>query len=261
LDYVTAYAVDTGLTPSGPDLGGATTSILQEPSVAILTGPGTSGYNAGEIWHLLSEHFAMPVSLLDIDRVATTDLSRYNTIVMAGGGYGDLDVDVVKSWVRQGGRLIVQDSGVGWAVRNELLSLTEKEIEMAPLLEGVSFEEVSTVRGAQAIGGSIFALSLDTTHPVAYGLPETLPVFRQGGTLYEAPAEAGQSIGVYSSEGILSGYISEEKLEDLPGSAGVVVTAMGAGSVTAFMDRVYFRAFWSGSSRLMTNAIFLGSAY
>lgn len=261
LDYVNAFAVDTGLTPSGPDLGGQTTAILQMPRVAILTGPGTSGYNAGEIWHLLSEEFAMPVSLLDVDRVGSADLSRYTTIVMAGGGYGNLDSDAVKSWIRRGGRLIVQDSGVGWAVRNELLSLEEKEMELAPLLEGVPFEDVSTARGAQAVGGSIFGLDLDTTHPVAYGLPETLPVFRQGNTLYEAPHEAGQSIGVYASEGILSGYISEEKLEDLPGSAGVVVTRMGGGFVTAFMDRVYFRAFWHGSSRLMTNAIFLGSAY
>jgi hypothetical protein len=260
-DFVSAYAVNSGLTPAGPDLGAASGGVLVEPRVAVLTGDGTSSYNAGEVWHLLSEHYQMPVSLLDVSEVSGADLSRYTTVVMAGGNYSGLDTDQMKDWVRSGGRLIVQDSAVPWAIRNELMTLEEKEMDTDPLLEGRPYGEISATLGAQQLGGAILELDLDQTHPLAFGLPANLPVFRQGNRMYEAPATGGRAVGVYSSEGILSGYISEEKLADLPGSAGVVVQRFGGGRVTAFMDRTYFRAFWHGSSRLMTNAIFLGAAY
>lgn len=260
-DFLTAYAVDSGLTPSGPDLGSRLSPVLVEPRVAILTGGLAEWYHAGEIWHLLSEHYQMPVSLLDVPSVGGADLSRYTTIVMAGGDYSGLNIEQLSAWVRSGGRLVVQDSAVPWAIRNELISLEEKELDTEPLLEGRPYGEISATLGAQRLGGAILELELDETHPLAFGLPELLPVFRQGSRMYEAPATDGAAVGVYSEQGILSGYISEEKLADLPGSAGVIVQRVGGGRVTAFMDRTYFRAFWHGSSRLMLNAIFLGTAY
>ncbi|MBO6575181.1 MAG: hypothetical protein JJ896_07195 [Rhodothermales bacterium] len=257
-ERVQVYAADTGLTPAGPDLGGRSTQPLELPRVALVTGEGTSMYQAGEVWHLLSEHYQMPVSLRDADGIGD-DLDHYTTLILAGGWYGDLNADAVRAWVRGGGRLILQDSAVNWARQNELLTLEAKEFDLP--LDGVAYEDLGDTRGAQAIGGAIFELELDTTHPLAFGLPERLPVFRQGNTFYEAPELSSAGVGRYSDRGILSGYISDEKLADLPGSAGVVVQQQGRGHVTAFMDRVYFRAFWHGSSRLLTNAIFLGPAY
>jgi hypothetical protein len=84
-DHVVLYAVDTGLAVSGPDLGTPSATVLEQPRIALLTGSGSSGNNAGEVWHLLSERFGMPVSLLDVDGVEQADLTRYTTLIMAGG--------------------------------------------------------------------------------------------------------------------------------------------------------------------------------
>src|SRR5690606_8928449 len=96
-------AVTTGLASSGPDLGSGSAEVLDQPRIALLSGSGSSSSVVGEIWHLLGERFAMPVSLLDNDRVGNADLSRYNVMILTGG---NPDAEAITSWVRGGGTLI-----------------------------------------------------------------------------------------------------------------------------------------------------------
>jgi len=60
---------------------------------------------------------------------------------------------------------------------------------------------------------------------------------------------------------LMSGYISEEKLAQLPGAASVIATGEGRGNVIAFMERLNFRAYWYGSQRLFFNSIFFGRSF
>ncbi len=261
-DHVTFYAVDSGWTPEGPELGGPSSSWLQMPSIALLSGDGTSMNNMGEAWHLLTERMHVPVSLLEVSWVGRADLSRYNTIVMAGGSYGGMDVDALKSWVRQGGRLIATSgSSVSWAIRNELLSLDAKPFDMDSLLKDVAYADVSFVSGAQRIGGSIFEAELDQTHPIAFGFDATIPMFRNSSTFYEPSSQPGSNVAVYTDEPLMSGYLSEEKAEQSGNSASVVAARYGGGRVVAMQDNPNFRAFWYGTNGLFLNAIFFGGAY
>ncbi len=260
-DHVQLYAVDTGLTPTGPDLGSPSRSVLPTPQIALLTGDGTSSYNAGEVWHLLSERFQVPVSLLDADKTGFADLSRYNTIIMAGGFYGNVDTERMKTWVREGGRLIALTSGADWALRHDLAQLEEKPFDMDSLLQDVSYADVGQTRGAQVVGGTIFEARLDQTHPLAYGMAETIPIFRNRSSFHEPASQPGTNVATLTNAPLMSGYISEEKLEIAPGSAALVATRSGRGRVILFMDNPNFRAFWWGTNRLFLNAVFLGSTY
>ena len=53
------------------DLGSSKFKKLRLPKPAILVGAGISGYEAGEMWHLLDAQFGIPVSLIE-----KGDLSR-----------------------------------------------------------------------------------------------------------------------------------------------------------------------------------------
>ena len=259
-DHVVVYALDTGFSTDGPDLGTGTASVLNIPKIALLTGSGASGYRAGEVWHLLSERFQIPITLLDIDRVSRSDLSRYNTIVMAGGGYNGLPADDIKSWVQEGGRLIALASGADWTIRQDFLELDRKSFDMDSLLKDVPYDQLGRTRGAQFIGGSIFEAQLDTTHPLAYGFRETIPLFRTSNTFYEPSNEPGELVARYTESPLMSGYISEERLEMMPGSSALVAAGLGQGKVIAFMDNPNFRAFWYGSNGLFMNAVFFGGS-
>ena len=261
-DHVRLYAAASGLTPEGPDLGGRSAATLERPRVALLTGEGTSAYNAGEVWHLLSDRQRIPVSLLDVRSVDQADLSRYNTIVMAGGSYGDLPVEQVKAWVQSGGRLIALTSAVDWAVENDLVQLEEKEgTDLDSLFRDLPYEALDEATGAQYIGGAIFEAEADPTHPLAYGYGEAVPIFRSGETFYVPLEEAGANVLTYTERPLLSGYLSEERAEQVAGSAALVAHRCGEGNVILFAFNPNFRAFWYGTNGLFLNALFFGGAF
>lgn len=260
-DHVEVYLADSGLTPDGPDLGGSSTSVLNPMRLALTAGSGASTYATGEAWHAISERFRMPVSLIEPSRIAGLDLDRYSVIVLTAGGLSQSATDALKNWTRGGGTLVVMSAANRWAVTNELFDLEAQSVEMDGILENLSFEQYSDARGAQGIGGSIFEVNLDTTHPLAYGMPESLPVFRQGSTVYEYTGSSTDVVGVYSDDPLLSGYLSEEKYEQFPGQAAVLATGYGGGNVIFFQERLNFRAHWHGTQRLFFNALVFGGVF
>ena len=119
------FAVSTGQTDSGIDLGSPGFVPLETPQIALLIGKGTDVYNAGEVWHLLDQRYNMAVSLIDASHVRDIDLNRYNTVIAAGGSYSNLDstgVNALKQWLRQGNTLIALNSAVRWAIDSKLAS-------------------------------------------------------------------------------------------------------------------------------------------
>ena len=61
----------------------------------------------------------------------------------------------------------------------------------------------------------------------------------------------------YTNTPLLSGYISEENLALLKGTVPFKVNRMGKGRVIILTDNTNFRAFWYGTNRIITNAIYL----
>lgn len=260
-DYVRIYSTSTGLTGTGHDFGTPSAAVLDQPRIALLTGSGASAYDAGEAWHLLTERFQVPVSLLDVEAVAGADLDRYNTMVLAGGWYGNLDAERVEEWVREGGRLIALADGVEWAVENGLLDAEPVQAEMPEQLADVAYADLSDAYGAQVIGGAILGMRLDMTHPLAFGYDEeVIPVFRQGEHAYRGTAGPGTVVGRYLEQPVLSGYVSDPRREQLSGTAAILAEEVGSGAVIGIMDQANFRGFWYGTNKLFLNAVFFGGA-
>ncbi len=260
-DHVVVHGTDTGLTPTGGDLGGPTSPVLVKPAIALLSGPGTRAYEVGETWHLLNERFGIPVSLVDADGFSDLDLDRYTTLVMAMGSY-DLDTEDVnrlKWWVREGGILIAWKSAARWLIGNEVID--EGLRSTRPDTLAIPYERISSTRGAQRIGGAIFAAALDTTHPLAFGYGDQAPLFRNHEIFFEPSATAGATVARYTSSPLLAGYISPKRHGELADSAALIARRQGAGAVVLFADNPNFRAFWYGTNGLFLNAVFFGGAF
>jgi hypothetical protein len=261
-DGVDAFAAVSGLALGGPDLGSGSFPVLRQPTVALVVGSGTSSANAGEIWHHLGERMEMPVVLLDAESLGRADLSRYTTLIMAGGFYDSDVAGSVGSWVRQGGHLIAATSAVDWAVRNELAELEAVEAaDRDSILQATPYAQLGDMRGAQAVGGLILNARVDLTHPVAFGLTETFPFFRRGTTFFEPSEVPGANVAVYLDEPLAAGYISPDRLEQASGAATVVALRSGRGSIVLLHDNPAFRGFWIGTSTVLMNAIFFGGAF
>lgn len=262
-DGLNVYAIRTGLTQSGMDLGSRNFENLQKPNVALIAGDGVSSYEVGEAWHLMDQRYAMTPTLLTKDRLAYADISRYNVMVMVNGGYNDLSdgsVEKIKNWVREGGTLIATKYAINWAKSNGLANIEflEEEEDSSEVVTQ-PYADRSAAQGAQYIGGSIFNTKLDLTHPLGYGYnDDDLTVFRNS-TLFMKKAQNPYATPLYyTNEPLASGYISDENLEKLKGTAGIVVSGMGSGKVITMTDNPNFRAFWYGTNKLFMNAIFFG---
>ena len=104
-------------------------------------------------------------------------------------------------------------------------------------------------------------MALDLTHPMAFGyVSDRLPVFRNSTLSLDNSEDPYERVAVYTDVPLLSGYISDEQLAELPGEAAVLVSRLGQGTVVRMVDNPNFRAFWYGTSKLYLNAIFLGSS-
>lgn len=265
-DGLDVYAVNSGLTPEGLDLGSGNFEDLELPKIAILAGDGTSPYEVGEAWHLLDQRYGMEVTLLTKARLSSADISRYNVITMVDGygGYGDLSdgtVDKLKEWVRSGGTLITTKDAIEWAKIKGLANIefvetdedTTKEVTPKP------YDTLPDTRGAQYIGGAIFHAELDLTHPLGYGYNDSnITIFRNS-TIFMKKARNPYATPLrYTEEPLASGYISEENAEKLKETAAIVVSRVGGGKVIAMTDNPNFRAFWYGTNKLFANAIFFG---
>jgi hypothetical protein len=263
---VTSYQVEvtalsTGLTSAGPDLGGASTTVLKRPAVGLLVGAGSSSNRAGEVWHLLSERAGLPVSLLSTTDLAELDLSAYDLLILPDGSYDLIDAERLGEWVRAGGRLVALGSAIGWLVESELVEVEEIPFSMDSLVAGKSYEDATAARGAQAVSGAILVTELDSTHPLAWGIGDSVPVFRRGNSFYVAPGGAGQEVGRYGDPPLLGGYLSSEQTQRAAGAASVIVRELGDGRMILLMDAVAFRGFWLGSSRLLLNAVAFGGVF
>lgn len=244
---------------SGVNLGSGSFKSLRDPKVAILTERGVSGYEAGEVWHLLDYRMDMTVSLLPKSRFGWADLSRYNTIIMVDGSYSDIDEEKLADWVRKGGLLIATRRAGKWLADKRMSRAKFKTSEKVDMLSQLSYADEPRHNGAKVIGGAIFKTKGDLTHPLLYGIEnEEIPVFRRGALFMEQADGIASNPLNYTSSPLLAGYIYPDKLDELSNTSALHVSSLGRGRIVTFADNPNFRAFWLGTNKIFLNAVFFG---
>ena len=252
-------AISTGMT-LGINLGSNQFRAIQPQKVAILVGGSITSYDAGEIWHLFDQRYDMKITKLDVGDLDRNDLSKYTDIIIPnawGGGLSKDHAKKLKEWTREGGSLIAYRNAVNWMKRNDFIDFKTKEKELTA--KEVSFEERGDFRGAQVIGGAIFEAKLDKSHPIAFGYQDdNIAMFRNTTIFMEADEQSYNNPIQYTSNPLLSGYISKPNLDSLANTVPFKHKSLGRGEVMLFTDNTNFRAFWYGTNKLLMNAIFFG---
>jgi len=277
-DAANEYSVEvssatTGYSKSGVDLGSRYINTLDKPEAFMLIEDGVSSYEAGEVWHLLDTRVDMPISKIPMRNFENINWERYNTMVMVSGSYKQLDStdhEKIKNWVSSGNTLITIRNASEWAIKNKIVKekLIEKEkdkesdeqIDKAKQIERKPYVEASENIGKQSVGGAIFEVDLDLTHPLAFGYQrEKLPVYRNS-SVWIAPSENPYAtVAKYTADPHIDGFITDKNLNEfLKPSASLIVSKVGKGRVVLFADNPNFRGSWYGTNRLFLNALFLG---
>lgn len=275
------YAAASSFTPTGIDLGSRGFEVLSLPKVLLVTGPGTSGYDTAELWHLLDRVVNMPITMIDTFRLPSTDLSRYTHVLLTDplkavpGISKKLD-----AFIQAGGVLFAQgDSTLEWLHKEGLTEVVWKETASQKLraefkrtakkdsagdLEQLlpprqAYAEADNEAAYTLVRGVILEGDIDITHPLGYGYSDNeLPMFRTNNRFMLRSSDPYSTPIAYSEQALLSGYMSAENQELARESASVIVESKGKGALVLSLDDPAFRAFWWGSQRVLINSVFFG---
>ena len=253
-------SVSSGSASSGVDLGSAKFIPITKPSIAMIVGLGVNATDAGEVWHLLDQRMNIPATHLEPAVFNRIELNKYNTLIMVGGTYPDINKDKLKTWVQAGGTLILTEEAVSWAAQNGIGEVKFKKAK-SPVdsIERLTYVDREQIDGAQQIYGAIFGADVDLTNPLAYGYNQkTISLFKANKVFMEKSKNPYATPFYYGSKPLQSGWVSKENGDAIKNSAAVIVNTVGNGRVINIADNPNFRAFWLGGSKLFMNAIFFG---
>ncbi|MDH3651697.1 MAG: M14 family zinc carboxypeptidase, partial [Saprospiraceae bacterium] len=232
-------AVATGLNLSGVDLGSRYFEPLTKPKAVMLVGNGVASYEAGEVWHLLDQRIHMPITKVDIRMATQLKLEEYNVVVLVSGNYGALDSTMKKQisdWVSKGNTLVTIRQASSWVLQQNLVKDTligkvqEKEAsatgekEEAIPAKRLAYVDAREHYGKTRIGGTIFEVQLDLTHPLAFGyMKARVPVYRNSNVWIKPSDNPYSNVAMYTDDPHIDGFISKENLEEkLKKSASLV---------------------------------------
>ncbi|MDO6803115.1 M14 family zinc carboxypeptidase [Wenyingzhuangia sp. 1_MG-2023] len=261
---IQAYSVNTGFSTTGIDLGSSNFATLKQPKVMMLVGGGTSAYEAGEVWHLFEQRMKMPITKVSDQMFGRVDLQRYNIMVLVSGSYNLLSKishDRINKWVAQGNTLITIRTASSWAINNKIVNESLVQKVKDTVASRLNYADIRGTLGKESIGGAIFEVDLDLTHPVAYGYHDkNIPVYKNNTVFITPSKNRFSTVAKYTQNPHIDGYVSQNNIDQhIKKSASIIVSKIGKGRVILFADNPNFRGAWYGTNKLFMNSIFFGN--
>lgn len=268
---------------------------IRTPRVAVYE-PWTANMDGGWTRWML-DHFRIPHTPIHNDDVAKGDLrSRFDTIILAAqgaqsilhgfregerasvrtasrsddpvqqrpeytGGIGIKGLAELDRFVRDGGQLLTFDQA------------SELPVQFFPLpvrtvAAGVAEGREDAPPAGYYCPGSLLNVKVDTTNPIAMGMPAEAIFFSSGGQAWDITlldsfnkgSRTTRTIARYADKNVLaSGYLAGERL--VAGKSILLEANHGKGKVVLFGFRPQFRGQAYGTFRLVLNALYLHSSY
>lgn len=264
----TVTAVSSGFMDTGFDFGSDKVHLIKKPSIALITGQGTSPNATGEIWQLFDQQLNYPISLINMNDVDASVLKKIDVLILPDGRYkffSDKEaVASLKMWVLQGGKIIALENAAaqiakvdwGFAMKKEEDDKKEEKKSKNEYEDLKRYENRERDGIANNIPGAIYKIDLDNSHPLAFGYGNTYYSLKLNSDLYEF-MEDGWNVGVIKKEHQQSGFVGNNIREKIKDGTVIGVQQIGNGNVVFFADDPVFRNFWEAGKMMLANAVFL----
>ncbi|MEP7164066.1 MAG: M14 metallopeptidase family protein [Ferruginibacter sp.] len=261
-------SVNSGYMESGFDFGSDKLHLLKKPAIALLTGEETSSTSSGEVWHLFEQQLNYPISRINSADIKYVSWKNIDVLIIPDGYYKVLsDKDAgsdLKTWVRQGGKIIAiegavsQMAGAEWGLKKKKDEDADKKDEdKKPSYTDIKrYENRDKDILVNNIPGAIYKIEIDESHPLAFGYPSFYFSLKQNDNIYEFMKD-GWNVGVIKKENQVSGFVGNKVGARIKDGTVIAVQQYGRGSVVYFADDPIFRSFWENGKLMFLNAVFL----
>jgi hypothetical protein len=243
---------------------------VKQPNVAVVAGPGVDATAFGEVWHFFEQQLGYPITVLGTDYLSRVNMSKIDVLILPDGNYQDIysapALESLKSWVRNGGKLIALEGAMKFLANKKDFLLKAKTTDSVAVRKAEQANPYLPLRryGAadrestqdQALG-SIYRVQLDTTHPLAFGYGDTYSALIRTPLSYRFLGKGGWNVGVIKKNGYYAGFSGSKARQQLVDTFVLGEQDMGRGQVIYLGDNPLFRAFWQSGKLLFGNAVFL----
>ncbi|MDO1447916.1 M14 family zinc carboxypeptidase [Rhodocytophaga aerolata] len=266
---ITLTPVSSGFVTKGSDFGSYSVRGIKAPKVAVLAGEGISSSAFGEVWHYFEQQIGYPITVIRTSYFNTVPLSEFDVLILPAGSYNsffnDRSVAGLKEWVRAGGKLIAMESAASFLAGKSDIALAKKKATQVAAIKDKTATPYDTLaiygnREREQINeevlGSVYRITLDKTHPLAFGYNGTYFALLREAPGYEF-MKSGWNVGILKKDGYISGYVGKKARPNLQDALILGVQDLGKGTIIYMADNPLFRGFWQSGKLLFGNAVFL----
>lgn len=257
----------TGMVSSGNDFGSSHIHYIKSHKVVLLTGETVGNTAAGEVWYEFDQHLNYPITLVNAEDFKRLQLSDYNVIIMPDGYYPFLNnkeqVEDFIKWIEAGGKVIGLENAVAQLSKMDGSNLVlKKNPEDSAAKKNIyaslfKYENRERDEVSKGTPGSVYKVTLDNTHPLAFGFPNDYYSLKMDNNIYEFMKENGWNVGVIKKEKQLAGFVGKKLEPKLNDGLLFGVEERGRGNIVYLTDNVLFRDFWENGKLLFANAVFI----
>ena len=234
-----------------------------------MAGPGVDATAFGEVWHFFEQQLGYPLTVLGTDYLSRVSMQKYDVLILPNGNYADIysdrNLESLKAWVRDGGKLIAMEgaSPASWPTKKTSCSKpkpltpspSKKTRRPTPTSCCAATATAEREEAEDVVQGSVYRVQLDNTHPLAFGYGRH--VFRAGAHPAQLPVSWAKAAGTWASSrktATRPGSSAAKARKELTDTFVVGTQDMGRGQVVYLGDNPLFRAFWQGGKLLFGNA-------
>jgi hypothetical protein len=257
--HVKLTAVSTGFVSSGADFGSDYVPILKSPKVVTVAGTGVSATALGAVWNYFEQQIKYPMTLVDPSRLSVLPWNEIDVLILPDGKYSgiisDKVLDMIQDWVRNGGRLIVMERANDALMNKPGFSISKKSSDKPKDEPFKKFGNQERAESSDSSTGSTYAVTLDTTHPLAFGCSKDYYTLVRDA--YDVNyLKDGWNVGYLNSEAYKAGFVGSKMNDKLKNTLIMGVQDMGKGSVVYLLDDPLFRGMLYDGKILFSNAVF-----
>lgn len=258
---------------------------LRKPRVALYE-PWIANADQGWTQWMLDQH-KVPYTLLHNAEFQNTNLhQRFDAIIFAQQTYSSILNGVRHGETAEGGAVVQRPEYTGGIGAQGLAALQRFVAEGGTLITFDTASELAiqflplpvrnivhtaTDAGESSTGfsapGSLLRFTVDTSNPIALGMPQHVIAMTSGGAAFDITASPAANVGDYevrsvmrfaTSDLLASGWVSGARA--VMGKHALLEARYGKGRVVLFGFRPQFRGQTFATFKLVLNAIYLASA-
>ena len=243
-------------------LGSSKIKFMKRPKIALAWSDEVSNLSFGELWYYLEQELNVQSDVVSVNTLEST-INKYDILILPSGNYHPLQsengFEMLDKWVENGGSLILVEDAISGFIGEGKFSLKNvsneiKKSDSLPVLYQYQENERESLKSY--IQGSIYRVSVDNTHPLAYGYGNSYYTIKNSTEAYGYLAD-GWNVGhIESAKNKVAGFSGTKTTEMTAESLVFGVENRGQGRVIYFVDSPIFRGFWQNGKLLLANAIY-----